>query len=644
MMARKKYPLFLSARWLQRFGLLILAGYLFQSGNDLMAQQDTALLLKPVQVKATRIDLTGVGKHSQHLDSTLIAHRHFDNLGALLGGITPLYVRSYGSGTLATLGVRGGGSSHTQILWNGIPIRNPMLGTVDLALMPVVFIDEAAIHYGGHGAAFGSGAIGGLLALSNTFPTNNNLINLQLGIGSWGRREGSARADYGSDKLRFSTRAYIQSADNDYLYRLDKNTEPRRQVHHRLLQHGLFQQAAWHINDHQILTGRFWYQYTNRQIPPTSTQNFSKAAQQDRSFRSSLQWNVSGKKVAFQLRTAWLDESIHFQDTLIQLFTQNKFITWLSEGELSCKLFAGVNLTGGLYTENATGISDNYGEINQRNQSAAFASVAWIVNDFVWRLQARQELTENIWSPLLIDVAGEWGFVKGLTLNASVSRNYRVPTLNDIYWRPGGNPALQPEEGWTIESGIDAQWKMNDVNLSASFTGYTREIDQWIMWMPPIKDIRAYWSPINIAKVDSRGFETRLRSEMSFQSFSLDIHSGFDLTWSTFETDLPDFGISSGEQLFYVPVENILAGFTFTKDDISVFYDHHWFGRSTGINDELKAASIASGGLALSFKKLKLNGIGYLQADNLWNVPYRIIERRPMPGRTFTAGVKFTFD
>jgi len=29
-----------------------------------------------------------------------------------------------------------------------------------------------------------------------------------------------------------------------------------------------------------------------------------------------------------------------------------------------------------------------------------------------------------------------------------------------------------------------------------------------------------------------------------------------------------------------------------------------------------------------------------LQVDNIWDVPYRMIERRPMPGRGFELGLK----
>src|SRR5687768_7382051 len=129
--------------------------------GNVFSQLDSMQHLNEVEVFAQRINLTDIGKHTDRIDSQLMSVKHHENLSSLLSSNTPLFIRSYGSGTLATLGIRGGSASHTQILWNGIPLRNPMLGLVDLALIPTAIIDQAAIHYGGHGAAFGSGAVGG---------------------------------------------------------------------------------------------------------------------------------------------------------------------------------------------------------------------------------------------------------------------------------------------------------------------------------------------------------------------------------------------------------------------------------------------------------------------------------------------------
>ena len=58
------------------------------------------------------------------------------------------------------------------------------------------------------------------------------------------------------------------------------------------------------------------------------------------------------------------------------------------------------------------------------------------------------------------------------------------------------------------------------------------------------------------------------------------------------------------------------------------------------INEDVDAANVGSLGLGYSWLRPQF-GIDFLfQVDNVWDVPYRMIERRPMPGRGFDLGMK----
>jgi vitamin B12 transporter len=635
--------MFLSGSWFIKWNVCLLVSGLCLGFTALSAQQDTTTVLDEIQVTAQRINLSGIGKHSDVIDSQALNIRQYNSLSGVLSIQTPLYVRSYGSGTLATLGIRGGSAAHTQLLWNGIPLRNPMIGLVDLALIPSFFTDEVAVHYGGHGAAFGSGAIGGLISFANSTLTEDDQLSLNLSAGSWGFWLGEGTFNYGFKKLRFSTRLFGQTAENNYRYKLDDDLPERNQVHNEIKNAGLLQEMHWNIKEREHLTARLWYQETDRQIPPLSTQTTSKSAQQDDNLRMSVQWSRQGEKVTWQLKSAWMDERIDYQDTLIELYTHNEFRTWLAEAETSFRLAPSINFTGGLYTEAVKANSANYDTNTLRYQHAGFMSIAFIHDDWVWRYQMREEVTDDQWSPLLVDLSTEWSGIRHFTLKTSISRNYRVPTLNDLYWRPGGNPDLIPEEGWTAEAGIHYAAPGKKVGFHSSLTAYARTIDQWIMWMPPVKDVRNYWSPINIAEVHSRGMEARANVKITEKNWSFDFNAGLDLTWSTFGGPLPEFMIEEGDQLFYIPVENLQAGVKILNDHWSGHYYHHWFGSSPGINEMVESGNVGTAGVNYHFSGAKLKWTLYLQADNVWNVPYRLIERRPMPGRSFMGGVRFSF-
>ena len=80
---------------------------------------------------------------------------------------SPIFIKSYGLGSLATTSFRGGSASHTAILWNGFNLGSPMNGQLDLSLVPVSLANNVSIQYGGAGALWGSGAVGGAILLNS---------------------------------------------------------------------------------------------------------------------------------------------------------------------------------------------------------------------------------------------------------------------------------------------------------------------------------------------------------------------------------------------------------------------------------------------------------------------------------------------
>ena len=70
--------------------------------------------------------------------------------------------------------------------------------------------------------------------------------------------------------------------------------------------------------------------------------------------------------------------------------------------------------------------------------------------------------------------------------NVKLHRHQRFPTLNDLFWSPGGNPALRPELGW--ESRAKASHRMGSME---AYAGILRDA---IFWMPT----GSIWMPRNV--------------------------------------------------------------------------------------------------------------------------------------------------
>ena len=107
-------------------------------------------------------------------------------LSDVLSPLSNIAINNYGQGGVSVATLRGLGSYHTAILWNGINLQSSMNGGVNLTNIPVNFIDQLAIQYGGNGALFGSGAIGGTIQLSNTLELGKGYsVELSQAYGSF---------------------------------------------------------------------------------------------------------------------------------------------------------------------------------------------------------------------------------------------------------------------------------------------------------------------------------------------------------------------------------------------------------------------------------------------------------------------------
>lgn len=162
------------------------------------------------------------------------------------------------------------------------------------------------------------------------------------------------------------------------------------------------------------------------------------------------------------------------------------------------------------------------------------------------------------------------------------------------------------------------------------------------MWVPPTSPERNYWAPQNVASIHSRGIESRLEANISFADFNLKLHSGLDLTRATYADDVPSLRYQAGDQILYIPVENVVVGFTLKQKQFAVYYQHYFFGESPGINEIVKSANLGAMGMNFNIDNKKSRADIFWQIDNLWNTSYRIVERRPMPGRSFQIGLRMT--
>lgn len=255
--------------------------------------QDT-ISLKEVDVNARKSELSGIGKKLETIDSAKKQQFIFNSVADVLSMNTPVFIKNYGPGNIATSSFRGGNATQTAILWNGFNIQNNLLGQTDLSLLPSFLFDNVSIEYGGSASLWGSGAVGGSIHLNNKPLFDCGLTSrVNLGFGSFNLFNTSVGVEYSKKRFISSTKAFLQNSYNNYKYKdtLDKVNPEKELKHAAYYFAGMMQEFRFILNKKQILSVNGWYNNAQRQSPVYNTFDLSRAVQKDENIRISANWN-----------------------------------------------------------------------------------------------------------------------------------------------------------------------------------------------------------------------------------------------------------------------------------------------------------------------------------------------------------------
>ncbi len=608
----------------------------------LQGQVDTVIELSSVVVSKNKIREEGLSNTIKKWNTEALNSTSADNIAELLEKESSVFIKSYGLNSLATSSIRGGSANQTLVLWNGLPIQSPMLGLLDLSLLPVYAAEEVILQKGGSSALWGRGAIGGVLSLKNQRTSSNKtFVNIGTKIGAFGewKQEGKVGLTY--KKIQSVTKFSHHQAKNDFFYFIAPNFPRRQQTNAQFSQQNFLQDIYFSLKKNQQFSIHFWYQNSDRQIPPTNVQNRSEAYQFDQSTRLILDWKINKKSSIFNSKIGLFTEKLEYVDPIINIEAPSHFTSLLGEFDTQWALGPYQILSTGIihtYTRaNATGYVNPPEEFN----TAIFASYRLRKNKFTFQTSIRQALIDERLSPLVPVFEIAYQANRGPIIRFKISKNYRSPTLNDRYWNPGGNEALLAESGWSEEFSLLTEIIKGKSTLDFSISIFNKNIDNWILWS--IREGQSFWSANNITKVWSRGLEPRIMYRRKVYDLNLSLDIAYDYIRSTNEVSLQNPRIAKGEQLIYVPKHQASSKIGIAWNAFKINYQHQYVGATHGINDPIKAYQIGDLGLSYGMKKKPYSAVFSLNLNNLWDANYFVIDRRPMPGRHWQLGLKLNF-
>ncbi|MBE0647681.1 MAG: TonB-dependent receptor [Bacteroidales bacterium] len=585
------------------------------------------------------------------LDSTILLPRLDAKLSTILSQYSTVFIKSYGANNLATPAFRGTTAHHTIIEWNGININSPMLGQIDLSMLPVAQFQGVEILYGAAGLSRNSGAFGGIINLK-TSPDWNNRLNLIVSqtLASFHNYTTTLYTEVGNKNFQSHTRVNINTGKNDFPFYNDYTGQREKLTNGAYTQYGFSEDIFGKINNKHLITARVWYNYSDRDNPPQTVNITPYYAEnmKENSFRSLVEYKYIHRKFSGTISSALLYNHLHYMSNTDD--TKHQYYSFVNRISGNYTGFDKVTIRPGIDLKYDWVNSEKYTSRKQRNVLGGFIEINYAPADAVtFTLMARNDVVDGELMPFIPAVGVEVKpFRKiNLSLSANLSRNYSYPSLNDLYWELWGNPELVPEVNYAAEGGIT--WNL--LNPSKSFfietelSAYYMLMQDMIVWSPTTTS-SLIWKPENISEVLSRGIEAGINSTIVFWKSNLDINVTYNYCRSTYEKETNPNGSSVGKQLIYTPIHTMNASLRFEKRGYYFSYLFHFIGRrylSKENVEYMPGYNLSNIFLGKSFQMKDFMLSLQLEINNLFGLDYQSIAYSPMPGRNFGITLRGNF-
>lgn len=644
--------------------------FLFPLFAEAGCLNDTIVELPRVEVRADRImNRELAGMMLTGMDSLVMAQKRHMSLSDLLSENSLVFIKSRGRGGLATASFRGTSPSHTLLSWNGMPVNDPATGMADLSLLPVFVMDHLVLHHGNASVASRAGGFGGSIMTGNSADWDNKReIVYTQGVGSFRSFEEYLRAGLGNENMQYRVRAYHLQSANNYTFinrgvahwDEDELTHPLDTMSHADYRtYGILQEFYYKPAANQQLSVRWWSQWADRGIPRNISYQGPDGAminrQEDRDHRLVAEYRLFTDRGKLLLRPAFaskkmlyfLENQLSGADLQAAIYSkdrQKSFMNHLYYRHFFSESFSMDNSLDMMHQQvhsNDTVMKTGY-EKDRLLLSYALAvrKSFWDRLNLNFMLRSEWTANEDAYVVPFLGVDYQLHDSQSLVLFANLARNYRMPGLNDLYWQPGGNPDLLPEDGLSFEMGMRFAHNIKEYNLHADVAFYNSDISNRIIWIP---GSHASWTPMNVSRVLSRGVEAKVSLKGSISKVSYRFSGGYAFTRAINYGDPDVWGADSyGKQLVYVPQHsgNFLLHFAWRNWHAGWQYNAYSERFTTSTNDVsrrdwLYPYFMNDISLGKSFEINRLHVSLELNVHNLFNETYHTVLYQPMPGRNY---------
>lgn len=614
-----------------------------------LSAQDT-IMLQSVEVSAEAIRRNRAEEAMERkMDTALLKRFNTVTMSQLLIQHSPVFIKTYGPGGAATASFRGTTASHTLVLWNGFQLNAPTLGQVDFSTIPVFMTEQVALKWGS-GTSANSGGLGGTVNIeTNRHFGEGLLLDMKQTYGSFNSFGSYITAGYSWANHLLRLKAYRISSDNDFEYN-NIGVIPHQMMKQKnggFVDCGIMPEYQWRFRN-SLITIVSWNQSSDRNCPQImpnvgndNTKEYT-VTDYSRNFVSyKTYWN-SGK---IEIKSAYFyEKQRYYLESYTDIGTPvtnidsrnaaNIFHQIVDMNQDICKSWK-LNAKVQYSREQVT--SNNYDGIKFRDLLSYYAVMTGkLLTPLDLRLTLRNDWVDRHSAGFFPTATLSYSslFVKGLKMNAGYSHNFRNPSLNDLYWNPGGNQDLMPENGRTIDGDIMYSKCFGRFSMEGTLGSYYSKVNDWIQWVPTTY---RYWVPENVNTVVAYGIEAHLKLNYDFVDWHFSVSGNYVYSHTTDE---------SGMQLIYIPLHHANAFAELKWRTWDMTYTLEYTGeRKTSMNANEFYGFQLNPYTVLHVSLGKRIGGFYMdfKINNITDVRYMAVLWRAMPGRNYQVGLSYKF-
>lgn len=583
--------------------------------------------LEKIVVTPSRIDedCNDTSRNVDIITSKDIERSQATDISQVLTELTSVNISNYGGlGATKTIMMRGSTASQVLVMVDGRPINSPRDGQVDLSRVPLDNINRIEVLHGPSSSLYGSQAMGGVVnIITKNPPKKGQKTEVSSSYGTF-----QTYTDRFSQGARISHFGYIVSGgyqsshgfrDNTAVDAKDLNTKFDYSIgenHTLTLNSGFYREKlgtpgpinAVDLDDKQVALNHFldfgWH------FKPEETLELSSKIYQNYD-RLEFMENSSGSMF----------------DTPFSKDIQTTKVRGI-DVQLYKKLFTNYQgICGFNYVKNIND-STNAAKHEYIVRAGYIDNKLNLFEKLKIDFGIRIDDYSNFGTQANPSLSALYNLHDNIRLHGLISRSFRAPTFNDLYWPDQGwakgNPELKPETGITFETGVNTD--INDA-INSSLTYYHNKFDELINWT----EVSGVWQPKNIgsAVIDGVEFENKVKILDNFE-----FDAGYTFLMARDE--------KTHKYLIYQPKHK--ADFSLTYKEINGFACQ-LKGEFTGqrfhdAEDTIKVKRFFVLGFNIS-KKFKSGITCFGSIDNVLGRKYQVIRGYPMPGFSMTGGVKF---